>query len=203
MLPEWSNLFHSNYFKVIIPILAGIIPIILKMRTDAQVRALQIITEEIVKINDFVIEFSEVYKKLKRNQNIIEISDIVLLHTLRRKIDYHLAYLENKIKYFPYGFHHKPEFLFSKHIFFNEANTLFVKYQDSLRNDTILDRDIEYFNKYNRISPKYTHLKEVNYDDMIDCSHNLTEYLADHILSKTSHTFRLFMKKIIQISTKK
>lgn len=179
----------------IIPILLGIIPVMLKMRTNSQLRTLNIISEEIVKINDYSIELLELHANLKSKDSTVDDHNQLVLLTLKRKIDYHLEYLENKIKYFPYGLYNKLDFFFSKTYFFNKADDLFMKYQDCLRADTILSREIQYFDTNTGLLLKKEHLREVNYDDMVTHSNYLIEYLEEHILDKVSITFQLFMKK--------
>lgn len=190
--------YHNiDTLKIIIPVLTGIIPLILKLRTDAQIRALNVITEEIVKINDYAIEFLELYQQLKQERKTATNEQMITLNILGNKIDYHFQYLENKIKYFPYGLFHFPQFLFSIDIFYNETHKLFTQYRDSLRMDTILDGKKEYFNQYHKISHKYYHseVKNVNYDNMIEHSQELINYLEDHILSKTLLSLKLLAKR--------
>lgn len=187
----WDTLLSP--ITTIIPILLGIIPVILKMRTDAQIRALNIITKEIVKINDFSIEFLELYKQLKQSTKEITDEHVSTLNILGSKIDYHFQYLENKIKYFPYGIYHFPNTFFSYTIFYNNTYTLFTEYRDCLRMDTIFDGKKEYFNEGNTLI-EYPHLTQVDYDDMINCSQKVIESLEEHILSKGFSTLKILVE---------
>lgn len=84
-----------------------------RLRFATQSRAVKSIGDEIVKINDFCIEFLETYDYLLKNPDdknegnkdskSLEKKDIIYLNTLAKKIDFHFEYLSNQIDTFPYG----------------------------------------------------------------------------------------------------
>lgn len=171
-----------------------------RLRFTTQSRAVKSINDEIVKINDFCMEFLETYAYFVQNSDEnLDKKDIITLNTLARKIDLHFEYLSNQINNFPYG-SVLSQFLKRK-CYHKNAHRLFIDYQDKVRADSPLERGIVLFenNKLKNIfkNDKSENLSEDNksenqsfalfdnkrLDSIIEASNQLNNYLEKHIHS--------------------
>lgn len=151
-----------------------------RLRFTTQSRAVKSVSDEIIKINDFCMEFLENYTYLAQNSSeVLDKKDVIALNILLRKIDLHFEYLANQINYFPYGTV-LSQFIKRK-IYHQEARILFMQYQDTMRGDSILERGIVLFEnnrlKEQTVSPFNTE----KLDLIIDASNQLNNYLEKHI----------------------
>lgn len=156
-----ANIFIGffNFLKKIDYLkLLAIIPFyvfVQRIHNQTQQRSLKAITDEIVKINDFTIEFitkinsSQVGKAFdEKNQNELLI--------LKSKINSHINYLSEHLLAFPYG---GPinyiVYFFTKKYFSNSAKkrseTLELDYQDAILKDTILSLEKDFLNEANQL----------------------------------------------------
>jgi len=129
----------------------SIIPIyvfIQRIHNQTQQRSLKSISEEISKVNDFVIEFIVKYETIEVFEDFDE-KTISELKILKSKINAHLNYITEYLIEFPYG---GPVnfawYFFRKRYLFDDArrksSLLEIEYQDEITNETILSLEIDY-----------------------------------------------------------
>lgn len=168
-----------------------------RLRFTTQSRAVKSVGDEIIKINDFCMEFLETYTYLTQNPSeVLDKKDVIALNILLRKIDLHFEYLANQVDNFPYGtvfdvvlswiFNHLVPFSAFSKLNKNQAylaitQNFFSNYQDKIRGDSILERGIVLFEnnrlKEQTVSPFNTE----KLDLIIDASNQLNNYLEKHI----------------------
>ena len=179
-----------EFFESISPLLKGVIaPItflfgfyvfLQRFHLRLQARFLKNISDEIIKINDFCIEFnfkhSQIVEKDDADQKIISETEI-----LRSKIKNHLDYLSCQINSFPFG-NPLNFFWFSltgKYIcntFQIEIDGLVTGYQDTILENTILQSEEFICNSNN----KDECITREKIDDIVVCGIELINKLEDH-----------------------
>lgn len=144
----------SQWFEVknLITILLGfgsIYLILQRFHLRLQMRFLKNISDEIIKINDYCIEFSFKHEQILnfiKNEKELDEKVLVEVKTLRSKIKNHLDYLAAQIDAFPYG---NPINFFwysisGKYIFDKiqiDTDKCLTTYQDAIMKDTILQTE--------------------------------------------------------------
>lgn len=153
-----------------------------RLRFTTQSRAAKSISDEIVKINDFCIEFLETYTYISQNPDEkIDKKDIVALNTLAKKIDLHFEYLANQIKHFPYGTVISQ--FTNRKTYHKTAHMLFINYQDKMRSDTILERGVILFENNQLRANNFIPFDIKKLDLIIDAGNQLNNYLEKHLSS--------------------
>lgn len=171
-----------------------IIPIYVFMQrvhNQTQQRALKSISDEVIKVNDFIIEFIYKFEALKESTEIDEKS-VYELRMLKSKINAHLNYITDYLVAFPYG----GPLNFAYYFFFKQylsdtaekkALDLELGYQDLVISETILSLEIEFIVN-NRIVINYEDLKELN-QESIDRIINKGSRLQHHLEENTRKMF--------------
>lgn len=180
------NMFGIQY----LPILVYIIPIyvfIQRVHNQSQQRALKSINDEVIKVNDFVIEFIH---KIESQVRDAELDDktIYELRTLKSKINAHINYMTDYLMAFPYGgpLNFAVFFITGKYFSTNamrEAEQIEVEYQDLIINETILSLEIEFIVE-KKIQVSYSNLKELNVES-IDWIIHTGSKLQQHLEENT------------------
>ncbi|WP_087547018.1 hypothetical protein [Acinetobacter sp. WCHA39] len=179
-------------FKIAIA-LGSIYLILQRFHLRLQMRFLKNISDEILKINDFCIDFSSKFNQYKKeNSENSDLKSFNEMISLRHKIHNHLDYLTSTINSFPYG-NPLNFFWFSLigHYFNNnmqiEADTLLTLYQSRITDDTVLQKDINlqtlFTQKANLFNEEIVYLHEINQnkiDDIVLCGLDLINALEDH-----------------------
>lgn len=173
-----QNLFHYALF--IIPIYV----FFQRVHSQNQHRALKSISDEIVKINDFVIEFILKFKYLKSCDDEPTTKDIYELEILKSKINVHLIYLSEFFNAFPYG---GPLNYFllvlTKKLFFPNARNLTqdyeFNYQSLILDDTVLSLELEFIEngKFKVLDENIIPLNQKTIDNISVESRNILEHL--------------------------
>lgn len=173
-----KSLFH--YSLIVVPVYV----FFQRVHSQNQHRALKSISDEIIKINDFVIEFILKVKYLNDSSSDLEQKDIYELETLKAKINAHLHYLGEFFKAFPYG---GPINYFllviTKKLHFPKASLLTDKYeyeyQELILNDTILSLEIEFIEnkKFKALDEMIIPLNQKTIDGITVLSRNILEHL--------------------------
>jgi len=113
-----------------------------------QMRFLKNISDEIIKINDFSIEFGIKEKLFLSDNENAEIKNLADLLILRAKVNNHLDYLNAQIEAFPYGnpinfFYYSVtgRYLWEKVKI--DVEKCLLDYQDSLLKETLLLKNVD------------------------------------------------------------
>ena len=186
-----ANIFNSvKFLATTIAALASIYFVLQRFHLRLQVRFLKNISDEIIKINDFCIEFSYKHEQLLDSLVAIANEDeqtdpdpkiITELKTLRSKIKNHLDYLTSQINAFPYGnplnffwFSIMGKYLMNQVPL--EADALLTTYQDVILTDTILQSEISLFENYR----EQALIDSDKIDDIVIAGIDLITLLEDH-----------------------
>lgn len=166
-----------------------IIPIyvfVQRIHSQTQQRAFKAVSDELVKINDFVIEF--IFKiEVLESDTEIDAKTISELQILKNKINAHIIYTHEYINGYPYGgpLNYVCFFIFKRYLFLEPKNTtdeLEFTYQELILNDTILSLEKEFIND-KKLKPLDDHtlkLDQVAIDKIVATSRALLEHLEDN-----------------------
>lgn len=187
---------------------ASIYFVLQRFHLRLQVRFLKNISDEIIKINDFCIEFSFKHEQLlnsispnlnekKTNKNDDEASEelkednepdpklIAELKTIRSKINNHLDYLTSQINAFPYGnplnffwFSLSGEYLMKQTLL--AADALLTNYQDVILTDTILQSEISLYGDCENDKSLVGLIDTTKIDAIVIAGIDLINLLEDH-----------------------
>lgn len=144
-------LAHALKILVLIPIYV----FIQRIHNQTQQRSLKAITDEITKVNDFIIEFTVKFNQIKPYKDIDE-KTIVELMVLKSKINSHINYLNEYILAFPYGgpINYLIFFITKKYMFESQkrlSEEYEIEYQELILNDTILSLEKDFINSHNQL----------------------------------------------------
>jgi hypothetical protein len=177
------------YFIIKIVIASGSIYLILqRFHLRLQMRFLKNISDEILKINDFCIEFEAKFHQYKVDTDTKNLTDLL---TIRNKIHNHLDYLTSAVNSFPYGnplnffwFSLTNEYFSKKNQ--TKADALLTNYQGKISDDTVLQKNfnlkkqvktkLNLMNVHNNISE----IDQFRIDEIILAGLDLIEMLEDH-----------------------
>ncbi|RYY79891.1 MAG: hypothetical protein EOO69_04270 [Moraxellaceae bacterium] len=147
---------HFHFEKLIWPFLKCIglflsaYVVLQRFHAQLQMKNLKTISDEVIKINDFCLEFSIRYEYFLGKEEVIDKKDRTELNVLKKKIDNHITYLNNQIESFPYGnplnyfyFMITEKYLFNKKSL--EVDLLKMQYVDAVYKDTILSPEFTLF----------------------------------------------------------
>ncbi len=156
-----ANIFIGifNFLKKIDYIkLLAIIPVyvfIQRIHNQTQQRSLKSITDEIIKINDFTIEFIIKINSLKIGE-IVEDKNLNDMLILKSKINSHINYLSEHLLAFPYGGPINYIYYFITKKYYSKkdkehSEQLELEYQDAIIKDTILSLEKVFINTENQL----------------------------------------------------
>ena len=182
--------FQVFYFLIKVVIAVGSIYLILqRFHLRLQLRFLKNISSEILKINDFCIEFSAKFSQYKDEKDPKNLSDLVVI---RNKIHSHLDYLTSTVNSFPFG-NPLNFFWFSltnKYLAKStqtQADSLLTNYQSQIADDTVLQKNINLENltthRINLVNAPRNRIQEIDQfkiDEIILAGIDLIEMLEDH-----------------------
>lgn len=119
-----------------------------RVHNQTQQRSLKAICDEIIKVNDFTIEFIAKYN-IAINASELDDKTITELIILKAKINAHLNYITDYLTAFPYGGPLNYIFFMIQERYFSEiakahAEDIEMKYQDSITKDSILSIEIDF-----------------------------------------------------------
>lgn len=178
-------------FKLIVA-LGSIYLILQRFHLRLQMRFLKNISDEILKINDFCIEFSSKFNQYKEGYEKNDLKTFNEIISLRHKVHNHLDYLTSTVNSFPYG--NPLNFFwfsltgnyFNKDIQIN-ADNLLTTYQSQISDDTTLQKDINLklsfdntINLFNTTNKKIDDIDQNKIDEIILSGLDLIELLEDH-----------------------
>lgn len=183
----WS-VWDFVIFKILSKLLI-IIPVyvfIQRVHNQTQQRALKAICDELIKVNDYVIEF--IYK-MEAIQKPDELDDKTIseLMILKSKINAHLNYITDNLAAFPYGgplnyiwFFCFKEYLKDEAV--RVSSDLEMKYQDLITFETILSLEIDFIvDRSIQISIEdVKQLDQEVVDRMINTGSRLQQHLEDN-----------------------
>ena len=157
-----------------------------RVHSQTQQRAFKAVSDEIVKINDFVIEF--IFKiEIIEPDTEIDAKTISELQILKNKINAHIIYTQEYIHGFPYGgpLNHVYFLLFKHYLFPKPKKTiddLEFTYQELILNDTVLSLEKEFIEdkKLKLLDDHTLKLDQVVIDKIISTSRALLENLEDN-----------------------
>lgn len=206
-----AHIFNSaKFFATAIAALLSAYFVLQRFHLRLQVRFLKNISDEIIKINDFCIEFSYKHEQLletifpdkndtekgsesdseseeEENEDKVDL-DLKLiaeLKTLRSKVKNHLDYLTSQINAFPYG-NPLNFFWFSlsgKYLVNNiplAADSLLTTYQDVILTDTILQSEISLCDDYKQDGSDVKLIDSDKIDEIVVSGIDLITLLEDH-----------------------
>lgn len=171
--------------KIILLVPAGYV-FFQRVHSQTQQRAFKAISDELVKINDFIIEFISKLDVIEPDTEI-EAKNISELNALKNKINAHIIYTQEYIHGFPYGgpLNHV-YFLLFKHYLFpkpkEEIENLEFTYQELILNDTVLSLEKEFIED-KKLKPLDDHtikLDQKAIDKIVATSRALLEHLEDN-----------------------
>jgi hypothetical protein len=171
--------------KIIFVVPAGYV-FFQRVHSQTQQRAFKAISDELVKINDFIIEFISKLDVIEPDTEI-EAKNISELNALKNKINAHINYTQEYILGFPYGgpLNHV-YFLLFKHYLFpqpkKEIEDLEFTYQELILNDTVLSLEKEFIED-KKLKPLDDHtlkLDQEAIDNIVATSRALLEHLEDN-----------------------
>lgn len=186
-------IFSLNSVSFIIKFIIGLISVYLilqRFHLRLQMRFLKNISDEILKINDFCIEFSSKFDQYIENKSDLKTFNEII--SLRHKIHNHLDYLTSILNSFPYG---NPINFFWFSFFgsyFNKkiqvkADNLLTIYQSHISDDTVLQKDIDLklllnhrINILNNAHKSIENIDKRRIDEIILSGLDLIELLEDH-----------------------
>lgn len=151
----WSELATISSLTTAIKLIVAIIGfylLIQKIHMRMQVRFLKNISDEIIRINDFCIEFSHKYDQIlielsKDGSKEIDLKLKTEILMIRSKFNNHMDYLSSQIDAFPFG---NPINFFWFSLtgrYISQRVKLFIDnlltiYQDNILEDTVMQKDI-------------------------------------------------------------
>lgn len=154
-----------------------------RVHSQTQQRAFKAVSDELVKINDYLIEFLFKLSVIGPEDEIDSKTTSELL-SLKSKINAHIIYMHEYIDGFPYG---GPLnyicFITLKRYLFKQikaiTDELEMEYQELILNDTVLSLEKDFIeNKKLKILDEYTiPLKQKTIDDVVDISRRILEHL--------------------------
>lgn len=157
-----------------------------RIHSQTQQRAFKAVSDEIVKINDFVIEFIFKIEVIEADTEI-DAKNISELLILKNKINAHIIYTHEYVNGFPYGgpLNYACYFIFKRYLFLEPKNTtdnLEFKYQELILNDTILSLEKEFIEnkKLKQLDDHTIKLDQEVIDNIIATSRTLLEHLEDN-----------------------
>lgn len=138
------NFKYLTYLLAIIPVYV----FIQRVHTQTQQRSLKSISDEVSKVNDFLIEFIVKYEQVEHESEFDE-KTVSELKILKSKINAHLNYLTEYLNEFPYGgpINFVWFFLFDHYLFEEPrrlASTIELEYQELITDETILSLEINF-----------------------------------------------------------
>nr|MBP8206276.1 hypothetical protein [Acinetobacter sp.] len=157
-----------------------------RVHSQTQQRAFKAVSDEIVKINDFVIEF--IFKiEIIEPDTEIDAKTISELQILKNKINAHIIYTHEYINGYPYGgpLNYVCFFVFKRYLFLepkNDTDELELMYQELILNDTILSLEKEFIED-KKLKPldDYTRkFNQVAIDNIVSISRAILEHLEDN-----------------------
>ena len=157
-----------------------------RVHSQTQQRAFKAVSDEIVKINDFVIEF--IFKiEIIEPDTEIDAKTISELQILKNKINAHIIYTHEDINGYPYGgpLNYVCFFVFKRYLFLepkNDTDELELMYQELILNDTILSLEKEFIED-KKLKPldDYTRkFNQVAIDNIVSISRAILEHLEDN-----------------------
>ena len=157
-----------------------------RVLSQTQQRAFKAVSDEIVKINDFVIEF--IFKiEIIEPDTEIDAKTISELQILKNKINAHIIYTHEYINGYPYGgpLNYVCFFVFKRYLFLepkNDTDELELMYQELILNDTILSLEKEFIED-KKLKPldDYTRkFNQVAIDNIVSISRAILEHLEDN-----------------------
>ncbi|MDV8155671.1 hypothetical protein [Acinetobacter bereziniae] len=156
--------FFSSFDFVKLLFVVPIYVFVQRVHNQTQQRSLKSISDEIIKINDFVIEFVIKINKFQIGDTVDE-KTINELLILKAKINSHLNYLTENILAFPYGgpLNYACFFLFRRYASKRskiKSESLDVIYQETILDDTILSLEKKFVNKNNELIVKTNKLQD-------------------------------------------
>ncbi|OTG65938.1 hypothetical protein [Acinetobacter silvestris] len=194
----FNFILSINFLKILV-----IIPVyvfIQRVHNQAQQRSLKAVSDEIVKINDFLIEFIFKLNNLKAG-DIVDDKTLTELIVLKAKINSHLNYLSEYLYAFPYGGPLNYFIFFcTKKYFSNDAkeksDALELEYQENILDDTILSLEKNLVNNNKKLLPYSTHntQKDILFNNDIKKIYKMKN---NHII----HLDQKSIDKIISLST--
>lgn len=169
-------------FLIIIPVYV----FVQRIHSQTQQRAFKAVSDEIVKINDFVIEFIFKIEVVEPNSEL-DAKTISELQILKNKINAHIIYTHEYINGYPYGgpFNYVCYFIFKRYLFLEPKNItdeLEFTYQELILNDTILSLEKEFIED-KKLKPLDDHtlkLDKIAIDKIVATSRALLEHLEDN-----------------------
>lgn len=181
----FNFLTSSLILKVIVGVPAAYV-FFQRVHSQTQQRAFKAISDELVKINDFVIEFISKLDVIEPNTEI-EAKTISELNALKNKINAHIIYTQEYIHGFPYGgpLNHVYFLLFKHYLFPKPKKTiddLEFTYQELILNDTVLSLEKEFIEdkKLKLLDDHTLKLDQVVIDKIVSTSRALLENLEDN-----------------------
>jgi len=188
-LSIWGNLIAIGQ---VAGALAGFYLVLQKIHMRLQMRFLKNISDEIIKINDFCIEFSFKYsqyndgKSLSSDGKEKDLKTLTEVQTIRSKIKNHLDYLSAQINAFPFG-NPLNFFVYSisgKYLWETtqvKTDELLTTYQDTILNDTILQLEIPIDeDDINQQQSDCSSIDDEKIDQIVLTGLDLINYLEDH-----------------------
>lgn len=183
------NLIKMINIIYIMQLCLVIIPIyvfVQRIHSQTQQRAFKAVSDEIVKINDFVIEFIFKMETLEPDTEI-DVKTIAELKILKNKINAHIIYTHEYINGYPYGgpLNYVFFFMFKRYLFLKpkqDTDELEFIYQELILNDTILSLEKEFIEdkKLKSLDDHTLKLDQVAIDSIISTSRSLLEHLEDN-----------------------
>lgn len=191
-----ANIFIGffNFIKMIdilqiLKLCLLVIPIyvfVQRIHSQTQQRAFKAVSDEIVKINDFVIEFIFKIEVIEPSAEI-DAKTISELLILKNKINAHIIYTHEYINGYPYGgpLNYVCFFIFKRYVFLKPkkiTDELEFVYQELILNDTVLSLEKDFIeNKKLKELDDYTlKLDQITIDNIISTSRALLEHLEDN-----------------------
>ena len=197
-----TELFNNDCFILmgkaiffIVKILLGLGSIYLilqRFHLRLQMRFLKNISDEIIKINDYIIEFQSKFELFKSSISEVDRKNYYEIYSIRNKVHNHLDYLTSLVNSFPYGnpvnffwYSLKGKYYDNKTQI--KADSLLTNYQSLITDDTILQKDIDLIGfvkiKVNLSNQQKIIISEIHQQKIDDITVNgidLIELLEDH-----------------------
>lgn len=157
-----------------------------RIHSQTQQRAFKAVSDELVKINDFVIEF--IFKLAAHEQGKeFDEKTISELNILKNKINAHIIYMHEYVNGYPYGgpLNYAYFFLFKNYLSKKPkeiTDELDMEYQELILNDTLLSLEKEFIEnkKLKQIDSHTIILDQKAIDKIISTSRSLLEHLEDN-----------------------
>ncbi|ENV36851.1 hypothetical protein ACSFV5_07375 [Acinetobacter sp. HC8-3S] len=190
MILEFIANIFIGFFKILfspvtlkVLVIVPIYVFVQRVHNQTQQRSLKAISDELVKVNDFLIEF---IIKISLIEKEVEVDEKLIseLSILKSKINAHIIYMNEYLNAFPYGgpvnylFH----FIFKVYLSEKEkemSDSLDMQYQELILNDTILSLEKKFIDKKKlvKLDSNTIDLNQKTIDKVISVSRNLLEHL--------------------------